>query len=398
MPWRTTSPMDQRSLFVAEYSRGYFALSELCGRFGISRKTGYKWLERYAELGRSGLADRSRRPHSCPHQTPACVVDALLECRRRHPTWGAKKLLRIVSRQHPDWLWPSRSTCCELLKRHGLVTAQPRRRWPGHPGRPCTTMKEPNAVWTADFKGHFKTGDGRYCYPLTVVDGYSRYLLACQGLRSTEIELARPVFQRIFAEYGLPGVIRTDNGVPFATTALGRLSTLSVWWIRLGIHPELIEPSHPEQNGSHERMHRTLKRETARPPRGSLPAQQVRFNRFRDEYNDERPHEALGQETPSSLYRPSPRPLPTRVPDLEYPGHFEIRYVSGNGGIRWNCHWVCVTHTLAGEYVGLEEVGDGLWDVYFGPLRLGRMDERRLRIEDHQGRWLRKRVLPMSPD
>jgi hypothetical protein len=259
-------------------------------------------------------------------------------------------------------------------------------------------MDEPNAVWTADFKGHFRTRDGQYCYPLTVVDGFSRYLLECQGLRSTAIELARPVFLRLFGDFGLPRIIRTDNGVPFATTALGRLSTLSVWWVRLGIRPELIEPAHPEQNGSHERMHRTLKRETARPPRGNLAAQQSRFNHFRREYNEDRPHEALDQETPASMYTPSPRTLPSKLPSIDYPRHFEVRYVSANGGIRWKCDWVCVTHTLAGEYVGLEEVGDALWDVYFGPIKLGRMDERQRRIEDHKGRWLRRKVLPMSPD
>ena len=251
-------------------------------------------------------------------------------------------------------------------------------------------MTAPNGTWTADFKGQFKTRNGVYCYPLTIVDGFSRYLLACQGLRSTAIAGARPTFLRLFQEYGLPWIIRTDNGVPFATTALGRLSTLSVWWIRLGIIPELIAPASPQQNGRHERMHRTLKAEATRPPSANLQAQQVRFNRFRHEYNDERPHEALNQETPASHYQPSPRELPRRLAPLEYPGHFEVRLVSRNSGIRWKKRWVCVTHTLAGEYVGLEEVGDGLWDVYFGPMKLGRMDERLLRIADHKGRTVRR--------
>ena len=251
-------------------------------------------------------------------------------------------------------------------------------------------MTAPNGTWTADFKGQFKTRNGVYCYPLTVVDGFSRYLLACHGLLSTAIATARPIFLHLFQEYGLPGIIRTDNGVPFATTALGRLSTLSVWWIRLGILPELIAPASPQQNGRHERMHRTLKAEATRPPSGNLQAQQVRFNRFRHEYNDDRPHEALDQETPGSVYQPSPRALPQTLAPLEYPGHFEVRLVSRNSGIRWKKHWVCVTHTLAGEYVGLEEVDDGLWDVYFGPVKLGRMNERILRIEDHKGRIVRR--------
>ena len=398
MPWSCASPMDQKVRFIADYQRHFFSLAELCRRFSVSRKTAYKWIERYEADGPSGLEDRSRRPHACPHQTPSMVAEALLEFRRRHPTWGAKKLLCILSQRCPDRKWPARSTCSDLLKRHGLVTGKRRRSYPGHPGRPMTPMDEPNAIWTADFKGQFRTRDGEYCYPLTIVDGYSRFLLACQGLRSTAVHLAKPVFKRLFEEYGLPRIIRTDNGVPFATTALGRLSELSVWWIRLGIYPELIEPAHPEQNGRHERMHRTLKAETTRPPRGNLNAQQIRFNQFRREYNEERPHEALGQETPASAYRASPRKLPRELPRIEYPGHFEIRLVSRNSGIRWKRHWVCVTHTLGGEYVGLEEVDDGLWDVYFGPVKLGRMDERKLRIEDHKGRWVRKKVLPMSPD
>jgi hypothetical protein len=261
-----------------------------------------------------------------------------------------------------------------------------------------SAMSEPNAVWTADFKGQFRTRNGVYCYPLTIADGYSRYLLECRGLGSTSAELSKPVFRRVFEEYGLPWIIRTDNGVPFATTALGRLSALSVWWIKLGIQPELIEPSSPAQNGRHERMHKTLKAEATRPPAGNLAAQQVRFNRFRAEYNEERPHEALGQETPASYFVASSRKLPRKLPKVEYPGYFEVRYVSANGGIRWKCDWVNVTTTLIGEHVGLEEIGDGLWDVYFSRVRLGRLDERRMRIEDQNGRWTRRKVLPMSPD
>jgi transposase InsO family protein len=383
--------MDQRKQFITDYHRGLQSVGELAERFGISRKTAYKWVDRFDHAGLPGLADRSRRPHECPHETQPAIVAAILEARRRHPRWGAKKLLRILTRKDPRESWPARSTVCDLLKRHDLIPKTRRQPRPSHPGRPLTPMSEPNEIWTADFKGQFKTRDGVYCYPLTLVDGFSRYLLTCQSLRSTAIVLARPIFRRAFEEYGLPRIIRSDNGVPFATTALGRLSLLSVWWIRLGIYPELIEPAHPEQNGRHERMHRTLKAEATRPPAGNLQAQQTRFNRFRAEYNEERPHEALGQETPASVYRPSPRALPRTLASMEYPGHFEVRLVSRNSGIRWNKHWVCVTHTLAGEYVGLEEVDDGLWDVYFGPVKLGRMNERILRIEDHKGRTVRRR-------
>ena len=398
MPWRETLLMDQRVQFIADYQRDVFDMAELARRYGISRKTAYKWLDRYTVAGPAGLLDRSCRPRHCPHAISEMIASALFEVRRHHPTWGAKKLLKIVTTRHPTWVLPARSTVCDLLDRAGLVTAPRHRQVPAHPGRPLVPMTAPNGTWTADFKGQFKTRDGVYCYPLTIVDGYSRYLLACQGVLSTAIPVARPIFLRLFQEYGLPQIIRTDNGVPFATTALGRLSTLSVWWIRLGILPELIAPASPQQNGRHERMHRTLKAEATRPPSGNLPAQQTRFNRFRHEYNDDRPHEALDQNTPASHYRPSSRPLLPRLAPLQYPGHFEVRLVSRNSGIRWNRHWVCVTHTLAGEYVGLEEVGDGLWDVYFGPLKLGRMNERILRITDHKGRTVRKQVLPMSPD
>ena len=390
--------MDERVRFVADWKREFCSVAELCRRYAVSRKTGYKWINRYTEDGASGLHERSRRPEACPHATAPEVVEALVELRRAHPTWGAKKLLRVLGDRHPKWELPARSTCCEVLKRRGLVQGRRRRTLPGHPGRPMTPMKEPNAVWSVDFKGQFKTRDGRYCYPLTVTDGFSRYLLACQGLRSTATELAAPVFTRLFEEYGLPDIIRSDNGTPFATTALGRLSHLSVWWLRLGIRPELIEPAHPEQNGRHERMHRTLKAEATRPPSGNMSAQQVRFNRFRLEYNEDRPHEALGQDTPASQYSPSLRQLPRKLPEIEYPGHFEVRYVSANGGIRWKCAWVNVTTVLEGQHVGLEEVGDGLWDVYFSHVRLGRLDESRTRIQDEFGRWIRGKVLPMSPD
>lgn len=390
--------MRERVGFIAAVERNELRFAEICERFEISRKTGYKWLTRYKESGPAGLMERSRRPHYSPNATPRRVSEALEELRRRHPSWGAGKLLTILEGRHPGWQLPARSTGCELLKRAGLVRQRRSRSRVGHPGPPLSEMSSPNAVWSADFKGQFKTRDGVYCYPLTVSDGFSRYLFACQGLRSPCEELSRPVFERLFEEYGLPWVIRTDNGSPFASTALGRLSRLSVWWIRLGIEPELTEPASPAQNGRHERMHKTLKAETTRPPAGSLSAQQARFNRFRREYNDERPHEALGQRTPGAVYERSVRPFPRSLPELEYPGHFETRYVSENGGIRWKKCWVNVTTTLAHEWVGLEEVGDGLWDVYFSRLRLGRLDQRRMRIEDPYGRWTRWAVLTMSPD
>lgn len=324
-----------------------------------------------------------------PNATPAHIVSAFLEARPRHPSWGAKKLLTIVGKRQPRWALPGRSTGCDILSRHGLVPKKRNRRRIGHPGKPTSSILAPNDCWSADFKGQFKLTNGAYCYPLTVADGFSRYLLGCQALASTRVAEAKPVFARLFKEYGLPTRIRTDNGVPFATNALARLSALSAWWVRLGILPELIELGKPQQNGRHKRMHRTLKAEATRPAAGSLCAQQRKFNRFRAEFNTERPHEALDQQIPASRHVASAREMPTKLPPLEYPDRFEVRYVSANGGIRWRSDWVNVSIVCAGEYVGLEEIDDGVWNVYFGMLRLGRLHERRMRIEDAYGRLKR---------
>lgn len=391
MPWDQTSTMDQKRLFIADYLTRSFAIVALCERYGVSRPTAYKWIRRFLNHGYSGLEELPRRPSRCPHRTPADLVEVILELRRRHPTWGAKKLLKVLDRRRPNTSWPARSTTSDILKRHGLVETKRRRTYPGHPGKPTTSMERPNDVWCADYKGEFKTGDGVYCYPLTVTDGCTRYLLECKGLHSTGHERAKPVFEKIFRTFGIPRVIRTDNGPPFATTAIGRLSRLSVWWIRLGIFPELIQPGCPQQNGRHERMHRTLKRETTRPSAATLRGQQIRFNRFMEEFNNVRPHEALDQETPASLYTASRREYPSRLPQTEYPDHFEKRLVSRNGGFRWASTRVPITHTLEGEYVGLEEVDDGKWDVYFGHVRLGQMDERTFTIKDALGNRMRRR-------
>jgi len=390
MPWSQTTPMDQKTQFIADYLRETFSFTELCARFGVSRETGYKLVERYLEHGPAGLEERSRRPHASPNQIAPPIVEALLELRRRHPRWGAKKLIPMLSKRHPSWVLPGRTTVFDILNRHGMVPKKRRRRQIGHPGRPTSQVLAPNDLWCADFKGEFKTGDGIYCYPLTATDDHSRYLLGCQGLLSTKVVGAKPVFTRLFKEYGLPKRIRTDNGVPFATNTLARLSRLSAWWVRLGVLPELIEPGKPQQNGRHERMHRTLKAETTRPPAASCRAQQRKFNRFREEFNQERPHEALDMRTPDSYYEPSRREMPDKLPPLEYPDRFEVRYVSANGGIRWKKHtWVNVSSVCIGEYVGLEEIDDGVWNVYFGPLRLGRLLERHMRIEDAYGRLRR---------
>lgn len=377
--------MDQRLQFVSDHQRGVAAMTELCARYEISRKTGYKWIARYAAAGPGGLVERSRRPQSCPHATDPLVMEALLEVRRRHPHWGPKKLLAVLGRRYPHWSWPAASTVGARLKREGLVKAAERRRAQlgDHPGPAQTPMDAANAVWTIDFKGQFRLGTGAYCYPLTVMDGWSRYLLGCDALTATTHEQTRRALTRVFDRYGVPTVIRSDNGTPFAAPALGRVSRLSVWWIRLGIRPELIEPGQPQQNGRHERFHRTLKAETAQPPAATAHAQQQRFGRFRREYNGERPHEALGQQCPGDRYVASARRMPTRLPLVEYPAHFEIRRVAQNGCFYWHQQYITIGQVFTGEDIGLEEIDDGLWDVFFGPVRLGQFDERMRALTTH---------------
>lgn len=309
------------------------------------------------------------------------MEEKILALRLRHPSWGGRKIASRLQRKGVTGV-PHPSTINDILKRHGMVRRKVRRRRPGHPGRPLITVHSPNDLWAADFKGQFRMRNGEYCYPLTVTDQFSRFLLACKGRLSTEHAQAMVVFERLFREYGLPLAILTDNGSPFASTGLARLSRLSVWWIKLGIHPQLIELGCPQQNGKHERMHRTLKAEATRPPMATLSTQQRCFNRFRHIYNMERPHEAIKMKTPGSLYRHSPRAFPSKLPRPEYPDHFEVRYVSGNHGFRWNNQWVNASSVLVGEHIGFEAVDDGVWSVYFFNYLIGRFHERTMQIEE----------------
>jgi transposase InsO family protein len=368
--------MSERRQFINEYLRGAASMSVLCASYGISRRVGYKWLTRFLLEGDRALGDRSRRPHTSPWVVVPEVATVLLTARRRHPTWGPRKILDYLRPRYPELTLPAASTVGTLFKRHGLVRPKRRRPRPGHPGRPTSPILAPNDVWTADFKGHFALGAGGRCHPLTIVDGYSRYLLACHALAHPTTGASQAVFTRVFQEHGLPDRIRTDNGAPFASTALNRLSTLSVWWLKLGIRPELIEPASPQQNARHERMHRTLKAEATRPPKATLRAQQRRFNAFRQEYNTERPHEALHGRPPAAVYRPARRVFPARIPAPAYPSHYLSRYVSTNGGVRFHNQYVTLAPALIGEHVGLEEVADGRWAVYFYDCLLGHLDER----------------------
>lgn len=378
MPWREVSAMEQRLQLVQEYQGGFFTMRELAAQYGVSTKTAYKWVRRYdAAAAMVSVSDRSRRPAHVPSRTASDVVEAVLAARRRHPHWGAKKLLWYLARREPGRVWPRRSTVCGLLRQAGLVTPRRRRE---RVGRLCTTLAPitaANGTWTTDFKGQFRLGAGPYCYPLTLRDGWSRFVLRCDGLLATTVRDTRRCFERAFAEYGLPDRIRSDNGKPFAGVGIGRLSRLAVWWMRLGIIPERIALGRPDQNGSHEHFHGVLKAATARPPAASLRAQQARFDRFCTEYNEERPHEALEGATPASRYTASPRPWPRRLPAIEYPGHMEIRRVSGSGCLCWERRQLFLTDALCGEYVGLEEVIDGVWTVYFVTTPVARLDARR---------------------
>ncbi len=386
MPWLETEPVKERKKLLVEWLSGDFTVTELSERHGVSRKTAYKWIGRYEVEGPDGLVDRSRRPHHCPQATrPEVLAEACRLRMSRRTRVGAKKVRTRLLETYPQEFVPSERTLHKHFRAQGLVKPRRRSRRQPHPGRPTAPFDAPNSIWSADFKGQFKTRDGRYCYPLTVQDGFSRYLLGCQGLDGTRFVDTKRVFTRLFREYGLPERIRTDNGTPFASMALGRLSRLSVWWIELGILPDLIEPASPQQNGRHERMHRTLKAETTIPPAGNRTAQQRRFNEFRFYFNEVRPHEALDQNTPASVYRPSPRPFPSKISPPTYPAHFEVRKVSSNGGIRWNASWINVSHLLGGKHVGLEEVAPGVWAVYFGPLSLGWLHIEKGAIIDHDG-------------
>lgn len=369
--------MDERLRFVRDAQRDHFTMSELCARYGVSRRIGYKWLMRYDAEGRTGLADRSHVPHHCPHKIQFAMEEMLITERIAHPHWGARKLLAALRRKHARIrYWPAASTVADLLARRGLVEKRRSRRASVHPGvvRPVTFA--PNDLWTADFKGQFRTGDGKYCYPLTIADLHSRYLLTCRGVLSTQTVRAKPIFERTFREYGLPLAIRTDNGVPFATQAIHGMSYLNVWWMRLGIQHQRIHPGCPQENGAHERMHRTLKRQAIKPVRASCTAQQRNFDAFRHEYNDERPHERLNQQTPASQYQHSSRPYPERLPALEYPAHFLVKKINTAGTFRFRDRILYLANALVEQHIGLEETDDGIWAIHFNTVLLATFDER----------------------
>lgn len=392
MPWKMERPMDQKVKLISLWLEGNYEITELSMKFGVSRKTIYKWINRYNREGIRGLEERSRAAHTHSNVTAADKIERIIEFKIKHDKWGPKKIVDCLERIYQEESWPSTSTAGEWLKKNGLVQSRRRRRHvqPYHDHFiDCT---KPNGVWSADYKGQFYTKDRKVCYPLTVTDNYSRYLIACDGLEGPRYKETKECFERIFREYGLPEAIRTDNGTPFAGTSIGGLSRLSVWWIKLGIIPERIAKGEPQQNGRHERMHRTLKESTVNPAGANLRDQQKKFDFFRVEYNNERPHESIGMKRPAEVFKKAIRPFPEAVKPVEYPDDFVVRIIKLNGDMKFKGGLYFISELLQGERVGLKEVSDGYWQINFGLHKLGYIDVSKKKVIRNL-----KNVLPMCP-
>jgi transposase InsO family protein len=380
MPFRELGRLELRVAMLADYDTGAWSVSELCTAYEVSRETFYVWRARRDAGDLDWFRDRSHAAASCPHRTAAGIAEAVVAAKRRFPRFGPKKVKAWLERTQPGLAWPAASTIGDILKRNGLVDARPRRRRGLELGRTEAVAQEPNAEWACDFKGWFRTRDGLRCDPLTITDTMSRYLIDVR-IAEPSVDGARPVFERVFAEHGLPGAIRCDNGAPFGSQAAGGLTRLSVWWLKLGITPRFIPPASPQDNGRHERMHRTLKADTAKPPCANLAEQQARFDAFRHHYNSERPHEAIDQQPPATLWTPSPRPRPERLLEPWYDPDHQVRRVRTSGEIKWNGGLVFLSEPLIGEVVGLAPLPSGAHIVRFFDIDLG--------LIDRQGRFLR---------
>ena len=393
MPWKASSVMEEKLRFIFEHDLGEQTMQELCRKYGIARETGYVWLRRYRAYGVAGLLEHNRAAQRHHNQTPEEIERMVLELRQAHMRWGPRKLKRILERDEPGRHWPAASTIGALLQREGLVAARKKRLRTSPYTAPLAHAQEANRVWCVDFKGWFHTADGQRIDPLTISDAHSRYLLRCQAVEKTNTARVQAIFEAAFREYGMPQAIRTDNGAPFASRALAGLSRLAVWWIKLGIVPERIQAGHPEQNGRHERMHRTLKSEAAQPPANNRRQQQQALDRFRQEYNEVRPHEALAMRTPAEVYQPSPRKFPARVPEPEYPSTMLVRTVRHHGHFRWKRHDVFLTEVLWGESVGLLPEDDRWFTVYFAHLPLARFDSHKLQVIP----WSKTKAFEINP-
>jgi transposase InsO family protein len=363
--------MDLRTEFMNRVMRGE-RLTDLCREYGISRKTGDKFKQRYKRLGEAGLSDLSRAPKVIPHRTPPELVEIIVAERKRRPTWGPKKIKETLE-QRLGRVLPAPSTIGEILMRGGLVQRRPPRRLTVPQPTKLRAVHAPNDVWCIDYKGQFRLTNGSLCYPLTLTDQHSRYILGCEAMTAISDEAARETCAEIFCRYGLPKAIRSDNGTPFASTGLANLTRLSAFWMRLNIDLERIRPAHPEENGQHERMHRTLKAETTRPPRSNLLQQQECFDSFVEEFNRERPHEALRMKRPAQIYKPSPRKMPDTLPEPAYPEHDDVVAINGTGNVYFRGRQVYVSQALAYQYVGIREESDGRWLTTFMRRDLGHL-------------------------
>jgi transposase InsO family protein len=395
MAWMEQNPMDLKIKMIAEYLDGG-NVSELARKFNVSRKTIYKWTGRYDEKGITGLENLSTRPQNSPNQTDADIVNLILAEKKKRKYWGPKKIISRLEKDYPDKCFPAPSTAGELLKKNGLVKPRRLRRRVSDYTAPLYEPQEPNDVWSIDYKGDFKTGDNKKCYPLTIVDNASRKLLSCQGLPGPRYKETREVLELIFMKHGLPLVIRSDNGSPFASPSIGGLSRLSVWWLKLGIIPERITKGCPQENGCHERVHRTLKEETLKPVERNLEYQQFRFMKFMEEYNSERPHESLSMNTPDEIYHHSEREYFEVPKNFEYDSNYIVRSVKNNGEISFNGKLYFLTNLLNHERIGFLErdeegpyVYAGFYPVCKLVLRHGKMRE--------LTRTERLKLLPMSP-
>lgn len=395
MPWKEYSVMDERMKFVARLLEGD-SMTELCREFGISRKTGYKILDRYQNSGIEGLTDRSRRPIRYANQLPMQIEQTILNIKRDKPTWGAKKIRELIYRKYPSVKIPAVSTIHAVLDRHGLVQSSKRARFKSK-GTFLTNPLEPNTLWCADYKGEFMMGNKEYCYPLTITDYASRYLIACEGLHTTKEQFAFTVFENAFKEFGLPNAIRTDNGVPFASPmSIFNLSRLSVWWLRLGIKIERIKPGNPQQNGRHERMHLTLKKQTTKPAGQNILQQQAKFDDFIEEFNNERPHEGLDMKCPGEIYQPSQR-IYKGLPPVEYPMHDRTIVITNCGRICMGKTKVHFSQVFSGQQVGVKEIEDNIWLLSFMNYDLGYFDLESKKVEPLEDPF-GSGLLPMSPE
>jgi len=390
MPWRKTSIMEERVFFINEYRSGIWTVTDLCKEFGISRPLGYKYIHRFERLGVEGLTDFPTRPHSIPNKTPEKIEHLIIAFRKKHPRYGALKILVKLSERFPNKVFPSVPTINNILYRNGLII--PKRRVRRIiPVKPIFDPTAPNQIWSGDFKGKFRTGDRNYVFPLTIADSFTRFLFAAEALEQATSEATKAVYIRVFRKYGMPEQFHTDNGSPFACpTSIARLSGLSVWLLEHDVLPVYSDPGCPSQNGRHERMHRELKAEAARPPASNRILEQKRLDKFVKEYNTFRPHQALGNKTPASVHVRSDREYSSKIIPWDYPTNLQVRRVFKNGAIRWGSEkWVMVSTALIDKHIGLEELGNGIWRVFFRSKLLGYLDEKNLRIQDVKGRSIR---------